>query len=117
MPRDNFDSTTEFEAVERKKLLKPGYRWLTNPNGSRGSARIDRRAELGPDVTIGESVFIGEGVTVGEGAIIGDGVNIYRNATIGKRAEIGNNAIIKSDATVEDDEKVLAGAMVSPKEA
>lgn len=94
MPRDVFDSTTEFEAVEREKLLPHGTRWHYNADGTRvviptdtdiqGDVHIDPTAKVGTGVTILEEV-----TSVGKGATIRNNVVVERNVAPNEVVRLG----------------------------
>ncbi len=74
MPRETFKTTTEFEAVERERVLPPGTRWHYNEDATRVvvpvSAQIESRVHIDPTAKISTGVTILEGVSVGKGAVI-----------------------------------------------
>src|SRR5205814_3645616 len=61
------------------------------------SAIVDRKGELGSEVTVGPFVVIGPGVTLAEGVRVAPHAVIERDVTIGVGCSIGAGAVIGGD--------------------
>jgi UDP-3-O-[3-hydroxymyristoyl] glucosamine N-acyltransferase len=96
-------------------LLPKFYPEKTRAPGIRATARIDRGARIGKEVTldehavIGANATIGDGVWIGSNAVIGDGVivgdnsqiypnvTVYAGTTIGMRVRAHSGSVLGSD--------------------
>lgn len=99
MPRDVFETTTEFEAVERERVLPPGTRWHYNDkDGTRVVVPIN--ADIQNDVYIDETAKLGDnvtilaGLTIKEDAVIGNNVTIRRDVAAGEVIKPGTQTLL-----------------------
>lgn len=119
MPREVYDSTTEFEKVEREQVLPRNSRWHYNEDGTRVVVPIDANIQesvyidpsagienlvylgagssVGPNSRIGMRSKIGEGSVVEDGVTVGTGVVVIDGITVGSRATIANNMRVDKD--------------------
>ncbi len=93
MPRDVFETTTEFEAVERERVLPRGTRWHYNADASR--VIIPSETDIQGEVYIDPTAKIGAGVTI-----------LVEVTSIGKGAVVDRNTVVDHDIGPVEDVKL-----------
>lgn len=110
MPRrEAFDSTTEFEKVEREQVLPPGMKWHINPDGK---VPVHKDSEIDPTATISERVRTSAQVVVEADVVVGAGAILYEAAVLKQRCSVGANARIARGVVVGEGAEVKNGATV-----